>query len=161
MKKGGGTAQKPTCKGCTKLHVVLALKLPCCDLHIFSLVVPISKAALHLTVTPSILPLLHLAPRERGERRSRCLRGWCLVQHLQMPLLSAETHSHWDVLEVTLSTETLRDVFCPRARTRRILFPEMFIPVDSDSLLHFSKAHVGVVMQEWSSQEKRKKKSNL
>lgn len=75
-----------------------------------------------------------------------------------MPLLSAETHSHWDVLEVTLSTETLRDVFCPRARTRRILFPEMFIPVDSDSLLHFSKAHVGVVMQEWSSQEKRKKK---
>lgn len=79
-----------------------------------------------------------------------------------MPLFSAETHSHWDVLEVTLSTETLRDelVFCPRARTHCILFPEMFIPVDSGSLLRFSKAHVGVVIQEWSSQEKRKK-SNL
>lgn len=59
--------------------------------------------------------------------------------------LPSETHSPWDVLEVTLSEETLMDehVLCPRARTCLVVFSKMSIPMDSGSLFCFLKAHAG------------------
>lgn len=61
------------------------------------------------------------------------------------PSLPREAHSPWDVLEVTLSEETVTDehMFCPRARTCRVVFSKMSVPVDSLSLFCFLKAHAG------------------